>query len=134
MSEVSVFRLYLMRGGYLLMAVGLAFFIWPHLIAHSDDWARRDGSTAALLGGISLMAALGLRYPLQMLPILVFELVWKVLYLLAITLPLWRAGQMDADMWENAQDCLLGVVIMPIVIPWPYVFARYLKAPTERWR
>ena len=31
MSEVSTFRLYLLRAMYLLIAVGLAIMIWPGL-------------------------------------------------------------------------------------------------------
>jgi len=29
--------------------------------------------------------------------------------------------------------CLVGVIFY-IVIPWPYVFAHYVKAPGDRWQ
>ncbi|MBI2571606.1 MAG: hypothetical protein HYV63_31740 [Candidatus Schekmanbacteria bacterium] len=36
MSDVSTFRLYLLRATYLLMAIGLAMMIWPRVVAAQD--------------------------------------------------------------------------------------------------
>jgi len=125
---VSNFRLWLMRAGYLLIAAGLALVIWPRLISHPPEWGKSHGSTSALLAGLSVMAALGLKFPLQMLPVLLFEFVWKVIWMLLIALPLWRAGLMDAGVSEDLFAVGMGVVLMPIVIPWRYVFGQFLRA------
>ena len=134
MTEVSLFRLYVLRATYLLIAGGLAAMIWPRLISHNAAWPLMDSVVAALLGGVSLMALLGLRYPLQMLPILIFELVWKLIWLVAVALPLWSAGQIDPRTMQTVTDCLFGVVLVPIVLPWRYVIARFVKQPGERWK
>jgi len=134
MTEVSTFRLHVLRATYLLIVVGLGSMIWPGVIHHTEAWALRNGDTASLLAGVSVLAVLGIRYPLQMLPLLLFELVWKAIWLLAIALPLWRAGPVDADTWESIKACGFGVVLMPIVIPWPYVLANYVRKPGDRWR
>jgi hypothetical protein len=131
MTEVSTFRLYLMRAAYLLLVVGLGITIWPQVIHHT---LAMRGSTTSLLAAVSVLAALGLRYPLQMLPLLLFELVWKSIWLIAVALPLWSAHQLDADTLESVQACLMGIVIFPIVIPWPYVLANYVKKPGDRWK
>jgi len=125
---VSTFRLWLMRAGYLLIAAGLAVVIWPRLISHPSEWGKSHGSTSALLAGLSVMAALGLKFPLQMLPVLLFEFVWKVIWMLLIALPLWRAGQIDAGVSEDIFAVGMGVVLMPIVIPWRYLFGQFLRA------
>lgn len=131
---VSMFRLYLMRALYLLIFVGEGSIQWPALIGHPIMWSFWHGVGSSLLAAMTLMMALGIRYPLQMLPLLLFELLWKSLWLIAIALPLWRAGQMDADTQDTVTACLMGVVLCPLVIPWSYVLVHYVKQRGDRWR
>jgi len=131
MTEVSLMRLYAMRALYLLIAVGLAFDIWPQLTHHALTlW---HGVGISLLTAMSVLAVLGIRYPLKMLPLLFFELAWKAIWLIAIALPLWSAHRIDADTAATIPECLMGIIV-PIVIPWRYAFATFLRAPGDRWR
>ena len=74
--EVSTFRLYLLRAMYLYMALGLAIFELPALF-HPENLSRLDSVVLSVLAAFALLAALGIRYPLKMLPLLFFEFVWK---------------------------------------------------------
>ena len=135
MSEnVSTFRLYLLRATYLLLLVGLVFMVWPGIIHHAKTVPLMNGVVSGLLAGVSVLAALGIRYPLKMLPLLLFELVWKSIWLIAFALPLWSANQLDPGTMGTVKDCLWGIVILPTVIPWPYVWANYVKKPGDRWK
>jgi len=134
MPEVSMFRLYVLRAAYLLLAVGLAIMVWPKLLSHTAEWAIQHGDTVSLLAGVQLLSVLGIRYPLKMLPVLIFELVWKSVWLMTIALPLWRAGQIDAGTAESVEACVFGVVICLIAIPWPYAYVHYIRAPGEKWK
>jgi hypothetical protein len=133
MTEISLFRLYLLRGMYLFLVVGLGSLIWPGIIRHASDTPLMNGVVSCLLGAVSVLAAIGIRYPLQMLPLLLFELIWKSIWLAAFAFPLWRAGALDADTSQTVSDCLVGLVLVPI-IPWRYVFHHYVKQPGDRWR
>jgi hypothetical protein len=133
MPQVSTFRLYVLRAAYLLIAVGLALMVWPRLINHTDDWALRRGDTFGLLAGIQVLAMLGIPYPIKMIPLLLFELVWKAIWLVTIALPLWRGGQIDPGTADSVNACVMGVVVSLIAIPWPYFVAAYVKAPMDRW-
>ena len=133
MPEVSTLRLYILRAAYLLIAVGLALMVWPRLINHTADWALRRGDTFGLLAGIQVLAMLGILYPLRMIPLLLFELVWKSIWLVTIAMPLWSAGQIDPGTAESIKACVMGVVVSVIAIPWPYFLAAYVKAPMDRW-
>ena len=93
-----------------------------------------NGVVRSLLGAVSILAALGIRYPLQLLPLLFFELVWKSIWILAFGLPLWSTGQLDPGIQETMNDCLFGIVLVLLVLPWRYVFAKYVKEPGDRWR
>lgn len=131
--EVSIFRLYTLRLAYLILAVGLGVFIWPAVIHHTSEHAIRYGVQLALLAGIGATAVLGLRYPLQMLPLLLFEIIWKTIYLAAFALPLWSAHQINAGAAEDIKACL-WVVIFLFLIPWRYVFAHYVLQRGDRWK
>jgi hypothetical protein len=133
MTEVSTFRLYLMRAMYLLICVGLGSEIWPLMIHHAKPWDLMHGVACSLLAALSAIMALGVRYPLRMLPMLLFELFWKAIWLVAIALPLWSAQGLDTDTLDTFKACLMGVVLCLIVIPWPYVLATYVKNPGDRW-
>lgn len=133
MSEVSTLRLYLLRAMYLLIVVGLGVTIWPGILNPPETLSHMAGVVRSVLGAVSLLALLGIRYPLKMLPLLFFEFVWKTIWVLAFGLPLWSAQQLTPDTRETLEACLMGVVLVPLVMPWRYVFANYLKAPGDRW-
>jgi hypothetical protein len=130
-GQVSLARLYVLRAAYLLLVVGIGAMILPPLIYH-EPTAR--GVIPSLIGGVGLLAVIGLKYPLRMLPLLMFEFAWKALWLLVFGLQQWSAGQMPPTFAEDFPNILLGVVLMPIVIPWAYVWRHYVKQPAERWR
>ncbi len=133
MAEVSLFRLYTLRASYLLIAVGLGVYIWPVVLHHTNEFAVTEGVRFGLLAGLGAAAVLGLRYPVQMLPLLLFELIWKAIYLIAFALPLWSAHQINAAAAEDIKACLMVVIFMPL-IPWRYVFAHYFLQHGDRWR
>ena len=134
MNDVSIFRLYLLRAMYLLIGVGLALTIWPHIVAPTSLVAGPDSVIRALLGALAPMCLLGLRYPLRMLPLLLFELLWKLIWVVASALPMWLGPGLDQYASDTLFATLMGVVLVPIVLPWGYVFEHYIKAPGDRWR
>jgi hypothetical protein len=133
MTEISLFRLYALRAGYLLIAAGLAATVWPLVLNPPPQWPLMNSVVCSLLAAVSVLAAVGIRYPLQMLPVLLFELMWKSIWLVAIALPLWSTNQIDARAWETVTDCLAAVILIPL-IPWRYVVAHYVMKPGDRWR
>ena len=128
---VSLLRLYVLRATYLLLVVGVGAMVVPPILSH-EPTAR--GVIPSLLAGMWLLSFLGLRYPLQMLPVLLFEFAWKTVWFLVFGLPQWLSGARPPTFADDFFAIALGVVLMPIVIPWPYVWRRYVVAPGERWR
>jgi hypothetical protein len=68
-----------MRFGYAFMGVRLVIIKWPLLIQDAASLPVMDGVVTCLLTAMSLLALLGLRYPVRTLPILLFDVAWKLL-------------------------------------------------------
>jgi hypothetical protein len=130
-ADVPLWRLYVLRAAYLLLVIGLGAMILPPVLVH-ESTAR--GVIPSLLGGVWLLALIGLKLPLRMLPLLMFELAWKTIWLLAFGLPQWFSGQRPPTFAEDMFNIAMGVILMPLVIPWGYVWRHYVKAHSERWR
>jgi len=130
-QEVSLMRIYVLRATYLLLVIGLGAMIVPDVVSHP---VISRGVIPSLLGAVWLLAFVGLKYPLEMLPLLMFEFAWKSIWAVAYGLPQWSAGQMPATFAEDSFAIGVGVVLMPIVIPWGYVYRHYLKRSGARWR
>ncbi|WP_138755349.1 hypothetical protein [Paenibacillus sinopodophylli] len=133
MNDVSLFRQYFLRALYLLVVVGLGVTVWPSVIYHEEPWELYEGVVQCMLASFSVLCLLGLRYPLQMLPLLLWELGWKSIWLIVVAVPLWINGRMDESTWATASACLI-VLIFPFGIPWRYVYAHFVKKRGDRWR
>ena len=130
-GEVSNARMWVLRATYLLLIIGLGALIVPEIVSHE---LTSRGVIPALLGGVWLLAFIGLKYPLQMLPLLMFEFAWKLIWMLAYGLPQWSAGQLPPTFADDMFNIAFGVLLMPLVIPWPYVWRRYVRQPAEGWK
>lgn len=128
---VSRTRLVVLRALYALIVVGQAVFIWPALLAQLPAPAHFQGVVLVMLAAFSILCAIGIRYPLQMLPILLWELLWKCMWLLMVALPRWLGGDMDSATTQTAIDCA-AVVLVLLAVPWGYVVRNYVSKPAER--
>jgi hypothetical protein len=130
--ELSTTRLNLMRVGYALMGVGLALVKWP-LLPQAHDLPLFEGVTLSLLTAMSVLALLGLRHPMRMLPLLVLESLWKVLWLGVVALPQAASGTVDTATSEVIASCSLLVVIVAVT-PWRHAYRTFLRGTGDRWR
>ena len=130
-QEASLARISVLRATYLLLVIGLGGMIVPDVVSHP---VISRGVIPSLLGAVWVLALVGLKYPLEMLPLLMFEFAWKSIWMVAYGLPQWSAGQLPPTFAEDSFNIGLGVILMPLVIPWGYVYRHYVKQPGARWR
>lgn len=131
-AELSPRRLNVMRAGYLFMAAGLAAVKWP-LLPDAHTLPLYEGVTLCLLTAMSLLAILGLRHPVTLLPVLLFEVTWKVLWLGLVAWPIAATGEVDQATSDVVVNCAFVVVILAVV-PWRFVWRHYVRASGDRWR
>lgn len=134
MSEVSTVRLYALRVVYLLNFIGLGLTAWPAVLNPPRPLGLIDGVAFSYWAALSALLGLGVRYPLQMLPLLLLQLFYKVVWLLAVALPLWLGGQWDSQATALTRIFVIPVVLDLLVTPWTYVLANYLKKPGDSWK
>ena len=132
-GTVALWRLYTLRITYLILAVGIGTAYWPRVLQHTPEFAATRGIQLSLLAGLGLPAVLGLRYPVKMIPLRLFELIWKAIYLTAFALPLWRAHQITDAVAADIFSVSVVVIFLPL-IPWGYVFREFLMKRGDRWR
>ena len=130
--DLSRGRLTAMRGGYLFMVVGLVLVKWP-LLPKAHTLPLYESVTVCLLTAMSLLAVLGVWRPVKLLPVLVFESAWKVLWLSIVALPQALDGSMDTATRGVAVNCCVGVVILAVT-PWRYAWRQYARAKGDPWR
>jgi hypothetical protein len=132
--ELPLYRLYVLRFSYLLLALAQGSRTWPGILHHARPWDFWHGVGASFLGALTLLALLGVRYPVRMMPLLIFEFTWKLIWVLAAYLPPYLARSVDPDLSDNFISIFLGVVIVPLLLPWGYIWRNYVIAPGDRWR
>jgi hypothetical protein len=133
-TELPLYRLYVLRVLYALIGLVQGSQTWAAILHHTKPWTMWHGVSIALLGAFTALCLLGIRYPVKMLPLMIFELLWKLLWVLAAWLPLYLAHSVDADTADQFFPIALGVVLVPLVLPWGYIWKTYATAPGDRWR
>jgi len=131
-DAVSLWRLYVLRACYAILAVGEGSIQLP-LFLHHAHWTLNSGVAHSFLLALALLSIVGIRYPLRMLPLLVYELLWKAIWLCGIALPLWIVNQIDADTRQSFFEIAPVIILIPL-LPWSYIFSNYLKKSGDRWR
>ncbi len=129
-SEVSTLRLYLLRALYLLNFVFLGFDVWSAIVTHTGTWDPLRGVAFSFWAALSLLCGLGVRYPLRMLPLLLLQLLYKCIWVVAVALPMWPTLRSAAI----TKSMLIPIPMLLIVIPWTYVFATFVKSRGDRWK
>lgn len=132
-DDVPLYRLYVLRAYYAFMAFGSFAVFWPSLLTHTHEWGLDNGAQYSLLSALAPLALLGLRYPLKMLPLVLYEFLWKALWFAFVMAPLWTGGRMTENEWANAFAIGLAIVLTPIVTPWRYVWRNFVSARGDRW-
>lgn len=129
---LSWFHLYGLRLVFALMALFLLGTVAPQLPVSPPT--MMSGVARAFMTALGLLAVLGVRYPAQMLPIMMFELVWKLLWLAFIGLPLWMAHRLDEANSETFLNVTVGIPLVLIVFPYAYAFRNYVKRRGDPWQ
>jgi hypothetical protein len=124
-------HIYLLRGFFLLMFLFVGYDAWSYILTHEGPWNHREAVAWCMFASYSLLSILGVFRPLKMLPIFLFMILYKSLWLLVVAYPLWSAGQLAGSPAEGMAKVFAWVPVAIIAVPWRYVLLHYvLGRPT----
>jgi hypothetical protein len=126
---VRPIQIYLLRVVFILMFFVLGKNTWTHILTHQGTWDPMEAVAWCVWTAFATLAVLGIIRPLKMLPILLLEIFYKVLWLLIVAYPLWSAGTLAGSSAEHATSAFLWVILPIVAMPWGYAFRSYVYAP-----
>ncbi len=111
---------------FLLMAVVLGKDVWTYILSHQGIWNPTEAMAWVVWASFSMLAILGIVNPLRMLPVVMLEIIYKLLWLGIVAYPSWKSNQpMDATT-EQMTNGFLWVVLPIVAMPWRYFFRTYV--------
>ena len=128
MYGLSTLRLLVMRVPYFFTGVLFSITAWTTLINYWGDFEPVEGVAYAFWGALSILALFGLRFPIKMLPLLLLQFSYKLVWILAVGVPLLTRGELDDSAQELFRANAIGVAIDLVAIPWLFVFKTYILA------
>jgi hypothetical protein len=128
---VRPIHIYLLRLVYILMFFVLGRDTWTHILTHRGSWEPGVAMAWCVWAAFATLAGLGIFRPLKMLPILLLEIFYKVLWLIVVAYPLWSTGKLAGSPAEGTTSAFLWVILPIIAVPWGYVFVNYMYKPAR---
>ncbi len=116
----------LLRAIYLLMCALMARTAWSNILGHRGAWEPYLAMGNCVWAAYGSLAVLGLWHPLRMLPLVLFMIFYKVLWLAVVAYPLVRAGTLAGSPAEELTWIFLAAPVFALCVPWGYVVRHFV--------
>ena len=123
---VRLINIYLLRLLYCLIFIFVGKDSWGFILTNIDSASPIEAVTWSVWASFSVMALLGIFKPLKMLPIIMLEILYKLIWLAVVALPLWQSNRLAGSSAEGLTYIFLFVVLPLVAVPWGYVFKTYI--------
>lgn len=120
-------NIYLLRLMFVLMFLFLGRDAWTHILTHEGAWNPDEAVAWTVFASFSVLAVLGIVRPLKMLPLVMLEIAYKVLWLILVAYPLWSTDELAGSAAEERTFAFLLVVLPIVAMPWRYAFNHYVR-------
>lgn len=123
---VRPINIYLLRVLYFLMFVGVGLQTWGTIINHQGPWDHTKAVAFCVWAAYPTLSLFGLLKPLKWLPIVIFMIFYKALWVIVVAYPLWQAGALAGSPAEEMARIFFWAPFVGIFVPWIYVFKTYV--------
>jgi len=123
---VRPINIYLLRVLYFLMLVFVGSDSWMSIINHQGPWDHVRAVAVCVWAAYTTLSFFGLINPLRWLPIVIFMIFYKSLWVIVVAYPLWRANALAGSPAEEMAHIFFWAPMVSIFVPWKYVFQNYV--------
>ena len=124
-------NIYLLRLLFILMFLVVGKSAWTHLLTFQGSSSPAESAAWCVWASYSVLSVIGIIRPLKMLPIVLLEILYKVLWLILVAYPLWSTNQLVGSPAEKMTYTFLWVALPIIAMPWKYAFENYIFKPKK---
>lgn len=119
-------NIYLLRLIFLLTFLFVGSDSWKYIITYEGSWDNLSAVAFCVWAAYSTLSFLGLLHPLKMLPLILFQILYKSLWLMVVAYPLWSENQLAGSPAEEMTNVFLWVLLPIVAVPWKYVVKNYV--------
>lgn len=119
-------NIYLLRLLYFLMIAGVASEAWKTIATHEGPWDHTKAVAWCVWAAYPTLSVFGLLKPLKWLPIVIFMIFYKTLWLFVVAYPLWRAGILAGSAPDEMAHVFIGAPFVALIVPWGYVVRTFV--------
>lgn len=129
---VRPIQVFLLRFFYVLMPLFVGTWAWRSILTHHGPWDPVRAVAMCVWAAYPTLSILGILHPVRMLPLFLFMLAYKTIWLGAVAYPLWSAGALWGTPTGDIARDFLGLPLAFLAVPWGYVFRTYVLPPKRR--
>lgn len=124
---VRPINIYFLRVLYFLMFAFVGLESWGSIINHQGPWDHVRAVAFCVWAAYSTLSFFGMINPLRWLPIVIFMIFYKSLWVIVVAYPLWRTGALAGSSAEEMAHVFVWAPVIAIFVPWAYVFRNYVR-------
>lgn len=123
---VRPINIYLLRLLFLLVVLFVGSDSWSGILKHQGPWDHVRAAAVCMWAACAVLSILGLLNPLRWLPIVMFEILYKIIWLVIVAYPLWSTNRLKGSPAEGMTQAFLWVILPIVATPWGYAFRTYV--------
>lgn len=128
---VRPINIYVLRVFFALICFMMGFTAWSSILAHKGDWQPITGVTYSVWAAYATISFFGIYNTLKMLPILLFMIFYKSLWLIVVAYPLWKTDKLVGSPSEELANIFIWAILPALFFPWKYFFNHFIL-PTKK--
>lgn len=129
---VRPINIYLLRALFLLVIAFVATDAWSTILKHEGPWDHVRAAAWCMWAAFATLCVFAFIDPLRWLPLVLFEIFYKLIWLAIVAYPLWSTGTLAGSPAEEMTKAFIWVLLPMIAMPWGYAFRTYMWAARRR--